>query len=51
MSRGASTVARKFVMATKFQGLPKLSDFKIVEEPIAALKNEGVRSSMQNIIA
>lgn len=34
-------VARKFVLAKKFIGLPKQEDVAIVEEHLAPLKNGG----------
>lgn len=34
-------LARKFVLAKKFEGFPKLTDFKIVEETIPAELQDG----------
>lgn len=35
--------ARKFVYTEKFQGLPKLSDFRLEEESLPELKDGGKR--------
>lgn len=32
---------KKYILVNHFEGLPKLSDFKIIEEPLRALKNSG----------
>jgi len=34
-------VAKKFVLAQRLQGAPKVSDYKIVEETLPALKDGG----------
>lgn len=34
-------VAKKYVYAERFVGEPKLSDFKLVEEELPALKQNG----------
>ncbi len=32
---------RKFVQVKHFEGMPKASDFQIIEEPLPVLKNGG----------
>lgn len=39
----AKNQARKFVYTEKFQGLPKISDFRLEEESLPELKNGGKR--------
>jgi hypothetical protein len=38
---GAEKIARKFILANKFQGMPKLSDLKVVEEALPPLQKGG----------
>lgn len=49
MVRNASVIARKFVMSTKFQGLPKPSDLTIVEETLPAL-GKGGEGTIDNLL-
>jgi len=43
MSRydGMSNIARKFVLASPFKGMPKLSNFKLVEEALPSEIQDG----------
>lgn len=41
-------VAKKYVYAEKFVGEPKLSDFKLVEEELPPLKENGKISHKKN---
>lgn len=48
MNKVTRMLARKFVLVKPFEGLPKLTDFQIVEETLPAeLQNGGNRSIMQ----
>lgn len=44
-------LARKFVLAKRFEGLPKLSDFQMVEESLSTELQDGGEINIGTILA